>query len=349
MKTNSTDIADFYHQLALLIKSDLPLPDSLRQLGRYFPKRDFNRAISEISQRASKGEKFSDVIRNYPQFFSPFHAQLISAGEDAGNLPDILFAVARLARFENMLASKLRDVLAYPMVTFHLCLIIFMLLSIFALPHFHSLFQDMLGDYGQIPVITRMVLNASMFVESNRMAVFILYGVFLIFSLWIFTPFKSAQRIMLTVIGTLPGSYRMVHSLDSARICSMLASFLRQGMPLNDAFHTAAQLVESSVLQDALEQSARRIASGGNCAEIISREKAIDNLIVLTFRHTPENELPVELKRLSELFEHRVTLAAKTATVTWTFISIIVITFVTALVVMAMFSPLISIIRMMGS
>ena len=55
MRTHAAEIADFYHQLALLLKSELPLPGGLRQLGRNTRSPQFARALEEIATLTGRG------------------------------------------------------------------------------------------------------------------------------------------------------------------------------------------------------------------------------------------------------------------------------------------------------
>ena len=50
MAVKTTDVGDFYHQLALLIKAELPLPESIRQLGANFHKKEFREILGKIGE-----------------------------------------------------------------------------------------------------------------------------------------------------------------------------------------------------------------------------------------------------------------------------------------------------------
>ena len=97
MTTASPQVTEFYHQLGLLIKSRLPLPDSLRELSAHLPSPAFRDALLRVSEMTANGARFSDAVRAYPRFFDPVHAQMIAAGESAGTLADTLFCLARFA------------------------------------------------------------------------------------------------------------------------------------------------------------------------------------------------------------------------------------------------------------
>lgn len=346
MKTQSSDIADFYQQLALLIRSNLPLPESLKQLGQNFQKPEFKALLLRIGDRAARGEKLSQAIRGYPQFFHPLHIRLIAAGEATGTLPETLFAVARFARFCQLVASRMRDIVAYPFLTMHLCLIVVLYISVMVIPRFKEMFDDMF--IVNLPPLTEGILTVGMFIHdywSFHMAAYVLLlGV----TIWLFSSGLSAHRALLAIINVMPGSLKIVHSLDSARLCTLWSTFIRHRMPLHDVMETSAQLVDRFPLQNALQRVAQKIQSGEKIIEALATESAVDPLILLTFRHTAEEELPDELAQLGELYEHRVTLAVRSASVMWTIISFMMTTLVVSTVVFAMFLPLISMVQMMA-
>ena len=337
MKANASDIADFYQQLALLIKSNLPLPDSLRELGHHFPESDFQEAILDVSELTAGGERFSEAVKKYPRFFRPFHVQLLSAGEASGTLPEILLAVARFSRFGQIMAVRMRDVLSYPLFVIHLLIFVTTFEAIYVFPFFTEFYTSM---GGRLPFITRFMIGVSSFACDTRWFVFIAYPMFLVFSLWLFTPGLIAQRAMLGFINILPAARGIVHSLDSARLCGMWSILLKTGMPLPTAMDTATQLAEHSSIRKALARIARKLKAGDAAAEAMSCERPIDSLIVLVFKHAPEEELPAELERLGHLFEYRVALQAKLVTVTWTVIGFVLMTLLVGTFVFGMFLPI---------
>lgn len=347
MKTRASEIADFFQQLALLVRSGLPLPSSLRQLGRYVPRADFRRAILEIGARTERGEKFSDVLRQYPRFFDAFHAQLLAAGDSSGALPEMLLAVARSARFGETLTTRARDTLGYPLITIHLCAIVGLVLSHWVIPPFGQFYVDLLGGC-PLPAMTGFVMNIGHFVNAYFFWFAAAYVVLAVFSVWMFTPGIAAHRTMLAVLNRLPGSWHIADALDGARLCGFWSAFVRQRVPFPDALWTSAQLVERSGLRLALARAAQKAEAGQSPADVLAAEPILDPLIALTFRHTPENELADELAGLAELYDHRVGMAARSATMTWSALGIIFMAVCVGMIVMSLFVPLITVITMLG-
>ena len=343
----ATHVCDFYQQLALLVRANLPLPDSLRQLGRDFPQPKFQRVLTDIGKQAASGHSLAEAMRRFPDYFSAFHIQLVAAGEATGTLPQVLFTIARSARFSQLFVARIRDVIAYPLLTIHLALLLGLGLSIFVVPVFAEMFAD-LYEGARLPAMTEAVLGMAAFIQTFRYVFLVLYILLFIFSVWVVSPGLAAHRALLRVTRILPGACQLLRSLDAGRLCSLWSTFLARRMTLPDMLASSVELVESGALAEALERMSRRAAEGTGAGELMAREKQIDPLIVLTFRHTPEEELPAELERLATLFEHRVSLAARSAAITWSAIAIIAMAFFVGFTVIAMFAPLIQITSCLG-
>jgi type II secretory pathway component PulF len=340
----ATDIADFYQQLALLIKSNLPLPDSLVQLAKQFPRREMARIIEELGDATAQGWSFSEVLKNRSDVFPPFHSQLLAAGETTGTLPVMLFTVARFARVQHFLISRLRDVLAYPLLTIHSACLITLFFSFRVVPAFALIFEDLTGDWG-LPYLTQRVMSIGLFITNHAVFFGALYAAFVATSIALYLPGRRAHGIMMRIVSVLPGMGNLVRSLDMARLCTLWSGFIRGGMPVRDILAASSQLVESGRLRDALQRAAKSTAGGQRIATALQRESTVDGLIAMTLEHADESDLAEEFLHLGELYEHRVAGGARSVAQSWTIATFIVMITIVGMVVVAMFLPMITIMH----
>jgi type II secretory pathway component PulF len=350
MGVTASDIAEFYYQLALLVRAKLPLPASLLKLSAYFPKSTFRDAVIRIGERAERGESFTDILADFPEFFPAFHVKLLTLGERSGTLPEMLSTVARFARLQQAMVANLRSVLAYPLLTIHVSLIGFMVIGILVLPKLAAMLRELGGDLAYdgnfpLPWVTHLVFAVADWMARFSPLVGVLYGLFLVYTLWLFLPGRASHRAALWLTNLLPGSWRVSHSLESARICAMWGTFLERNVPMPDALALVAELVDRPAPHQALLRVEGAARAGEDVAEALLREPALNRLIGLTLQHSPEDRLPGDLQGLSELLEHRVALAAQAAVALWTAAAfVIMVTMVTA-VGLALYLPLTLIFR----
>jgi type II secretory pathway component PulF len=124
---------------------------------------------------------------------------------------------------------------------------------------------------------------------------------------------------------------------------------MEQGLTAPQALEAAAELAERPALAAALSAAAHAVRAGESLDAALARAPGVDPLVALTARHTPEEETARELIRLGELFEHRVTLSSRAVTTLWTLVSVVMMTTLVGLIVIAMFQPLIAVLRALSS
>jgi len=347
MSSTAEDVAEFYHQLYLLTKSDLPLPQTLRQLASQHAGRDLRNAALELGDATSRGHTLGAAMRQHPGLFPPFHIRLVEAGEKSGTLPETLSMVARFARMSRMLTRRLLEVIGYPLFVVHLCLAVLLGISVWLVPQFHLFLCD-LAPPEHFPAITRAVLGIGSFIEKYRIAFLVGYALLLGGSLWLFVGGRNAHRALFRIVGHLPGGHGITRAMDSARFCRMWSALLGRGIPMPESLDAVSELVQDRALREALQRAGQRAASGRAVAAELEQVRAVDPLIVMTLVRTPEQELTQEIERLSEIFEYRAALIARSASVIWTTIALVVMCVAVGLVIMSLFSPLIAILRWMS-
>ena len=83
------DLILFTKQLAILLKSGVPLLQSFDLLSEQFEGR-LKSVIVAIKDDLKEGRSLADAMSDYPKIFSNIYVQLVRAGEASGNLEIIL-------------------------------------------------------------------------------------------------------------------------------------------------------------------------------------------------------------------------------------------------------------------
>ena len=89
---------------------------------------------------------------------------LVEAGEQAGALESLLDKIATYKEKTEAIKKKVKKALFYPSAVMVVALIVTIILLIFVIPQFESLFKGFGAD---LPAFTQMVINLSRFVQSN--------------------------------------------------------------------------------------------------------------------------------------------------------------------------------------
>ena len=89
---------------------------------------------------------------------------LVEAGEQAGALENLLDKIATYKEKTEALKKKVKKALFYPAAVLVVAVIVTMILLIFVIPQFESLFKGFGAD---LPAFTQLVINLSKFVQEQ--------------------------------------------------------------------------------------------------------------------------------------------------------------------------------------
>src|ERR1700689_4995415 len=103
-------------------------------------------------------------MAKHPLYFDKLTTNLVEAGEHAGALESLLDKVATYKEKTEALKSKVKKALFYPAAVLVVAVIVPVILLIFVIPQFESLFKGFGAD---LPAFTQMVINLSRFVQAQ--------------------------------------------------------------------------------------------------------------------------------------------------------------------------------------
>lgn len=163
----------FFDQMATLIEAGVYLDVALQVLAEQTTHVGFTKVIQDISVSVQEGSQLHEALEVYPQLFDSVMISVIKAGQEAGNLPSALRAIATYLAFREQFRSTIRKVCMLPAIT---CLFFALVASIiigFIVPSFASLYQSA-GK--ELPGSTQTLLWLSSWISISGFALLIPCG-----------------------------------------------------------------------------------------------------------------------------------------------------------------------------
>lgn len=346
---STSHIAEFFYQLGTLLRSGLPLPGCLGELGRSLPSGRLRKALAQVQQDVTQGKRLAASLARHGDLFPPFYRELIAAGEGAGTLPETLATAAESAMFSRRVSARIRDLLAYPLLLCHTALILLLVVSFVIPAAMETLTAGQVFTPTGMPLLTRIVGGIAFFLHRWRGAALVVYAALLAGTVWLYMPSATARSVSANVLTRLPlGVGRAMRCVELARVCKLLALLLRRGMPAHDALATTARCVDEGRLANALRRVSAAVARGATLSRAFAEEQDADSLLTLAIAHAPEERLIDELESLAPLYEQRSTVMLKVALEAWGVLAILLAALLVGTVVLAIYMPIIQVLRMMG-
>lgn len=347
MSVKSDEIADFFRQLSLLVKSNLPLPESLSNIADNTGRNEFRKIIEDIARQVASGAKFSEAVKEHSFYFSDYQIKMIETGERTGSLSEVLKEIATTTQVNNRIANIFRSAAFYPLLIITFAFGLLLAMSYFVVSGFKDIFDDLLQGE-PLPPITQFMLDISNFVVENPWAAVALVLCVPVFGMWLLGPSVSARKILLAFIRIMPFSQEVFRNLIMARFCMTWATLLDRKVSDADCFRMLAESIGDISLKKAFYKVAEAIESGADTAGELKKVNGVSYLIPMIIKHSEERELPAELRSLSELFWNKASMGSKKFEVAWQAVLVFIIAVFVGTVVTSMFLPLTRIVQKLG-
>jgi len=89
------NLARFARTISSLLKTDIMIIKSFQITANVLGNLHYRQALEEMAVKIKKGGKINEVVANYPKLFPPVVTQIISVGEETGELDYILSELAQ--------------------------------------------------------------------------------------------------------------------------------------------------------------------------------------------------------------------------------------------------------------
>ena len=172
-KVTPYDIAIFSRQLSTMLTAGIPLVQAFEIVGNGHDNPAMQKLILGIKVDLESGTALAEALGRHPLYFDDLYVNLVTAGEQAGALDTLLDKVATYKEKTEAIKKKIKKALFYPAAVLIVAVIVTMILLIFVIPQFESLFKGFGAD---LPAFTRMVIDLSKFVQSLGWLVALVIG-----------------------------------------------------------------------------------------------------------------------------------------------------------------------------
>lgn len=300
---SKTEIAAFTRQMATLLRSGIPLADSLAAMVDQQPNVRFKTPLSEVRSAVNEGSSFGDALAKHPKMFDELFVSMVRAGELAGNLDDVLSRLADFLEASQKLKSKIQSAMIYPAVMVVVGTGIMAVLMIKVIPQITSMFTS---QGKTLPLNTRFLIASSQFLGNYW---YILLGLMIgggiLFMNW--TRSKSGKPIWHRFLLRLPVLGELIRTINVGRFARTLGTMLQSGVPMLRALDTAKQIVGNVLIQQAVEEAKKAVTEGESLAQTLKKSGQFQpTMIHMVAVGEKAGQLEQMLERVATTFESEV-------------------------------------------
>ena len=333
----------FTRQLATLIDSGLPLLRSLTVLAKQERDAALKNTINKVADAVQGGNTFSDALALHPKIFNDLYVNMVKAGEVGGVLELVL---TRLAEFQEKAAkikNKVVAAMVYPMIVITMAVAIMGFLLVFIVPKFEAIFKDMLGNK-PLPAVTQFVIGASNFVKDHGL---LLVGA--VIATMAAYKFVNRTRPGRFVIDRFKLRMPLFGDLNRktaiSRFSRTLGTLVTSGVPILQALNITRETAGNAAIAAAIAKVHDSVKEGESIVQPLEASRSFPPMVISMIDVGEETgQLPEMLLKIADVYDDEVDNAVAAITSMLEPIMIVFLAFIVGTIVLALFTPLISII-----
>jgi len=336
-KVRSDALIFFTYQLAAMLAAGLPIVRSLTVLEEEMAEPYFRHVLKAIRADIEGGEGFSAALGKFPKVFNRVYVNLVSAGEQSGNLDDVLKRLAQYMDNLLRLMRKIRSALAYPAVLVLVTIAVVTLLMVKVIPVFEDVYS---GANVELPSLTQAVISTSRFMRLNLLAIFGSLLVFVILNMWFYrTP--TGRKLYHKGFLKIPVIGVLIQKNLFARVGRTLSVLVASGVPMLATLQLVKQAVGNVILEEALAVVAKDIERGLSLSGGLRNSGVFSAMFVQMVSAGEETgKLPEMLSNVADFYENEVNVMADMLASLLEPIFIVGVGSTIGLIVVAMYLPI---------
>lgn len=258
-KIKPKDIAVFTRQLATMLHSGIPLVQAFGIIGQAAENPRLKKLINDIRNDVESGTTLSESFAKYPLYFDDLFVNLVSAGEDAGVLDQVLDSIASYKERIESIKGKIKKALFYPAAVITVAIGVTALLLIMVIPQFEEIFQNFGAD---LPAFTRLVVDLSEFMQARGWMVLIAGVLAVVGIVQLRRRSERFGHLIDRLSLKIPVIGGVLEKSALSRFASTLSTTFAAGVPLVDALKTVAGATGNIVYEDAVHRIREDVSTG---------------------------------------------------------------------------------------
>ncbi|HEY7642920.1 MAG TPA: type II secretion system F family protein [Steroidobacteraceae bacterium] len=276
-KITSEDIALFARQLATMLQSGIPMVQCFDIIGNGHDKPSMQKLVLAVKADVEAGTSLHEALAKHPLYFDDLFVNLVEAGEHAGALETLLDKVATYKEKTEALKKKIKKALFYPAAVVAVAIVVTIVLLIFVIPQFETLFKSFGAD---LPAFTQMVITLSRFVQDQGWWLAILIGA----GGYAFFYFKKRSRPMRRALDRMllkaPVIGPIMVKAAIARYARTLSTMFAAGVPLVEALTSVAGATGNIVYEEATLRIRDEVSTGQRLQRSMEQTSLFPNMVI---------------------------------------------------------------------
>lgn len=253
------DLINFCFHMEQLTRSGVSLINGLEDLRDSVEHAAFRAVIAKVIEDIESGMKMSEALAEHPSVFDEMFINLIAAGEESGQLPDVFKSLNEMIKWQDELIATTKKLMIFPAFVGGAIFFVIGFLMIYLVPQLVSFIE---GIGSTLPMHTRMLIATSNFFVSFW---------------YLFTILPILLALLIKILSSVSKDFRF--QLDSlklkvwqigpvlkkiilSRFANLFAMMYRAGIPILQCIEITERTTTNTAIRTALARARADIQEG---------------------------------------------------------------------------------------
>ncbi len=273
---STLDLALLTRQLATLLRSGLPLEESLQAVAEQTEKPRVQRIVLGVRSKVVEGHPLADGLKDFPSAFPEIYRATVSAGEQSGKLDSVLERLSDYTESRQVMGQQVSNALVYPIVLMVLSFAIVSFLLAYVVPQVVAVFES---GHQELPFATRFLIAL-----SDMVRLYWYYGVIVTgLAVWAFRRWLRAPEARLRFhrfLLRVPLLGKLIRGVNTARFSRTFSILTASAVPVLEALRISAEVVNNLPMKRAVEEAALRVREGAPIGKSLAARKVFPPMMI---------------------------------------------------------------------
>lgn len=290
----------FNQELLALVKSGLPILRVWDLLIERAGHIGFQQTLREVREDIRGGSSASDALTKHPVYFPELYVATVKAGEQSGNLAEVLQRYIVYLKLMIGLRQKVTKAISYPIFLVLIGMAVIGFLLTYVMPTFVSVYGEAAKT---LPWATQVLLEIVTHAEVWGLpTLVVVLGIVLGIRAYYATA--AGHLVMDRLVLKLPLAGQIAVKHNTVQLTRTLGTILAGGTPLVDALQGARAAVSNRFVSQELIAAVNEIREGTTLAVALDRPKVLPRLAIEMLSVGEETgSLDTMLRDVAEFYE----------------------------------------------
>ncbi len=261
-KISIDDMVLFCRQMTALTRSGIPIMRAILGLAETAKHPTMIMILKEVANALGRGTTLSQALKSHQENFNPLFISMISVGESTGHLDEAFKQLVGHLEMERDTRKKVVAALRYPMIVISAIFIAVMVVNIFVIPSFATVFAKFGAD---LPIATKILLATSDFFLKYWWVIIVI----VVMGIGGFIKYTKTEKgayqwdrvkLKIPLVGSL------LNRIALSRFTRTFAMLSSSGVPILHALEVSAEAVGNRYIEANVKEMRHGIERGDSLA-----------------------------------------------------------------------------------